>query len=1185
MIFCGKKGCGLLCILFAFLFVSVGLAQNTSNDGREFWVVFPRHEASNQALANIRLFITSKNNSTGVVQIGNTSIPFTVTAGKVTSVDVPRALAYIHLAGLFSNRGIHVLVDANQPKVSVYAHIYAFDRSAATLVLPVESLGSKYYVMGYDQHGTTADGLFSFSIVATAPNTTVLIHQQVNQSPGPTTTVTLTNVGDVYQFLGPDDYTGTYVEVDPAISACKTFALFSGSSGISIPFAINASINPLFQQLYPVNNWGKSYAYVPLSGPDRGDMIRVIAQEDNTVVTIDGIVMPINLNKGSFYSSDPIPTAGMITANKPISVAQFALSERNADSRNIALGPNYNGQFPVYSDPNMAILSPTTLSTKDITVYSTSLVGIANRFINVVMKTSACASFKVNGAAPAGAVFKPIGASDYSYMQLNVGIAPYDIGLLSSLRLTADEGFNALVYGLADFDSYTYSAGTNLSSDIFLTARDHVGQQQVLTGCKNQLLDFKLTLPYLTSELRWTLDSTIPIIIQSNPGYTSFVKDGDTLYEYLLPTSSFSSSGDKEIKVSAKLPVITAGCNNGYKDFTFDFRIYDIPQASFGALTQSCVNDAIVFSDTSNSTDSPIIQWSWDFGDGSLTSTRSPTHTYTTPGAYVATLNVIAASGCVASFTQTIKILALPLASFTSGSAICQNSSISFTDTSTPVDDPITQWFWDFGDGQTSSLQNPTHVYTQQGPFTVRLNVATSGGCKGATATSQIVVHALPQVGFEASKICYLDAVASFTNTTTISDGTDAGLSYLWDFGDSHTSVSNPVTSTLRNPSHTYSTQGSYTVTLTVKSTNNCAVTISQPFLVNGASPKAGFKVLNTDSLCSSDPVVFEDQATLDFGELARTVWFYDLDNDPLAGEIDDNPSLRESEPKKYTHQYPVFHTPPAKSYTVKMVAYSGYACLSEITQTVVLKAVPEVIFEAISNVCVDKGPLWLSARETSSFAGSGQFSGPGVSPNGLFNPSIAGVGKHTITYTFTGLNGCPMMKAQTIEVYPLPEVNAGPDWVLLRGDSVQLEANAKGNNLTYKWSPSTGLSRDDIPNPIACPEYNTTYTLMVTSADGCAKISQVFLKILQMIRMPNVFTPNGDGIDDIWVIKNLDMYPGATVEIFDRYGSRVYHSDGNYIPWDGKRNGEDLPTGTYYYLIDPKNRRNSISGYVTILR
>ena len=84
---------------------------------------------------------------------------------------------------------------------------------------------------------------------------------------------------------------------------------------------------------------------------------------------------------------------------------------------------------------------------------------------------------------------------------------------------------------------------------------------------------------------------------------------------------------------------------------------------------------------------------------------------------------------------------------------------------------------------------------------------------------------------------------------------------------------------------------------------------------------------------------------------------------------------------------------------------------------------------------------------------------------------------------------------------------------------------------------------------------------------------------------MENVFTPNGDGIGDTWVIKNLDMYPNAVVNIFNRYGSLVFHSVGDYIPWDGTIDGENLPSGTYYYVIDPKNKLSPISGPVTIFR
>jgi gliding motility-associated-like protein len=84
---------------------------------------------------------------------------------------------------------------------------------------------------------------------------------------------------------------------------------------------------------------------------------------------------------------------------------------------------------------------------------------------------------------------------------------------------------------------------------------------------------------------------------------------------------------------------------------------------------------------------------------------------------------------------------------------------------------------------------------------------------------------------------------------------------------------------------------------------------------------------------------------------------------------------------------------------------------------------------------------------------------------------------------------------------------------------------------------------------------------------------------------IPSVFTPNGDGIHDKWVIKHLESYPGCVVEIYNRYGQSVYKMINYSAPWDGRVNGKDLPVGTYYYIIDPKNGRQPIKGSVTIIR
>jgi gliding motility-associated-like protein len=108
---------------------------------------------------------------------------------------------------------------------------------------------------------------------------------------------------------------------------------------------------------------------------------------------------------------------------------------------------------------------------------------------------------------------------------------------------------------------------------------------------------------------------------------------------------------------------------------------------------------------------------------------------------------------------------------------------------------------------------------------------------------------------------------------------------------------------------------------------------------------------------------------------------------------------------------------------------------------------------------------------------------------------------------------------------------------------------------------------------------------LTVTARGGCTASDIVFVKVLKNPVIPNVFTPNGDGFNDKWIIKYLETYPGCVVEIYNRYGQIVFRSVGYNTPWDGTYKGNQVPAGTYYYIIDPKNGRKQVAGFVDIIR
>jgi gliding motility-associated-like protein len=119
----------------------------------------------------------------------------------------------------------------------------------------------------------------------------------------------------------------------------------------------------------------------------------------------------------------------------------------------------------------------------------------------------------------------------------------------------------------------------------------------------------------------------------------------------------------------------------------------------------------------------------------------------------------------------------------------------------------------------------------------------------------------------------------------------------------------------------------------------------------------------------------------------------------------------------------------------------------------------------------------------------------------------------------------------------------------------------------------------------MASPTDDITYTLRVTSEKGCYTTDEIFVKVLKKPTIPNIFSPNGDGVHDTWVIKYLESYPGCTVEVFNRYGQKVFASIGYPNPWDGTVNGKPVPVGTYYYIVDPKNGRKREAGYVDVIR
>jgi gliding motility-associated-like protein len=211
---------------------------------------------------------------------------------------------------------------------------------------------------------------------------------------------------------------------------------------------------------------------------------------------------------------------------------------------------------------------------------------------------------------------------------------------------------------------------------------------------------------------------------------------------------------------------------------------------------------------------------------------------------------------------------------------------------------------------------------------------------------------------------------------------------------------------------------------------------------------------------------------------------------------------------------------------------------------------------------------------------------------SGLSNDTIptpiATPGDNT-RYTVTVYSdyGCTDTASVMVAIIKKPIANAGGDKKTRPGRPVQLNGAVKGTNFTYAWAPSASIINTQSLQPNVSPSVDTKYTLEANSTLGCgATTDEVFVKVYEKILIPNAFSPNGDGINDKWVIEPLDLFEESVTQVYNRYGQVVYKSKGYSTPWDGTQNNKPIPAGNYYYVIDLKNNNEpKITGWVFVVR
>ena len=590
------------------------------------------------------------------------------------------------------------------------------------------------------------------------------------------------------------------------------------------------------------------------------------------------------------------------------------------------------------------------------------------------------------------------------------------------------------------------------------------------------------------------------------------------------------------------------------------------PVASF-TNTTGClpINGQMQFTNASSVSDAQTLSYVWDFGDLSPTSTLlNPSHNYTTEGNYNVKLSVTTINGCVKDTTISVAVSIKPQFQANAAlPAVCEDVS-AFALTPVPVLNGVTGTGIYSGLGiSANNTFNP--LVAGDGLHTIWYVFTTTGGCKDSISTT-INVHPKPAASFGVSTDICLDQSATITNGSTIPSGSIS--TWNWDFGDA-TNASytngNPFTKT-------YSNFNNYTIRLVAVSNNGCKDTTTRNLSVH-ALPVANFSL--PASVCMPNGTAsFTNQTTIGDNAALSYSWNFG-DGSPLSNQS--NPS----------HIYSAIN-----SYNVTLIATSAYGC-----KDTTAKAMSAFFDKPIADFTVNPSSLCqgsdnrfsdLSTAPNSTVSTWNWNFGDGTSST-TQNPTkrYNSPGIYTIQLTVVNAVGCISdIFTDQVTVFLQPVIDAGPSFVVPQGTIVQLRPTVNDSVVvSFTWSPPINLSNPNTLKPLVNAVSDQTYILTANGPSGCTATDQVSVKILKLVKPPNVFSPNGDGINDKWMIQNLSDYPGAYVEIFNRYGQKVFYSSGYNDPWDGKLNGTPLPVATYYYVITLKNSFEPITGSITIIR
>lgn len=583
---------------------------------------------------------------------------------------------------------------------------------------------------------------------------------------------------------------------------------------------------------------------------------------------------------------------------------------------------------------------------------------------------------------------------------------------------------------------------------------------------------------------------------------------------------------------------------NGIQTYSFCITVTGLSVDAGTDQSISCTNTTTLSGTASGG--SGNYTYLWSTGDSIQTTVAGQGTHY---------LTVDDGAGCIGNDSVNVNYFDAPVAnlSFATG---CSNP-INFTDATTISGGPtIISWQWDFGDGNTSTQQNPSNNYAQQGTYVVSLIATSSLGCPD-TITKYISINAIPIANFSSTTICE-GQTTNFTDLSSISNGSIA--SWLWDFGDGNSDNT-------QNPSHQYASAGTYTASLSITTDSNCTGQISYPVEVS-STPVASF---TTNDICLNTAAVLTNTSTITFGSIAIYNW-----------DMGDGTTYINS--TNVTHQYA-----SANNYTVSLTATSTGGCAATMTQILNVYAIPSASFSA-NNVCLGLAVPFsdLSTTNGSITNWEWNFNNGITSSEQNPNPVFTTPGQINASLVITDNNGCTDTATNAVNVYPMPLVSYSVQDICLKEPAsfIDLSSIASGSIVSWQWDFNDG-NTSTLTNPTHNYAIEGTYStqLVVISDNGCLDSLEQIITVnpdpaLVMILFSGPICEDSPGnFDNQSTIStgNIVSYNwdfGDGLYSSDVAPSHTYTSPGTYfvsLVGTSDKNCSDTLTSAFPITVNPK--------------